>query len=230
MPHHSSHSRAFSEVDDALAERRGAPPRDDEPDAWAAWAARAACRACRDDTSSGAFAGENSGEKSWKKVWEEAGGCGDAEACVVAVAGVVAATGAGSMPRSATERMWESASPRWSLDDRDICCVMILPSADLLSAKPCQAPCRVRCRGVLPGRRRIVLSGAMPGHPAGTHRRNAPPERAGWMPNIRQIALTAHPAGASAGRAVSRSPSVPPSGSTAGRTPYWLDHAIAAPA
>lgn len=38
------------------------------------------------------------------------------------------------MPRSATERMWESASPRWSLDDRDICCVMILPSADLLSA------------------------------------------------------------------------------------------------
>lgn len=177
MPHHSSHSRAFSEVDDALAERRGAPPRDDEPDAWAAWAARAACRACRDDTSSGAFAGENSGEKSWKKVWEEAGDCGDAEAGVVAVACVVAVTGAGSTPRSATERMWESASPRWSLDDRDICCVMILPSADLLSAKPCQAPCRVRRRGVLPGRRRIVLSGAMSGHPAGasaTHRLSMP--------------------------------------------------------
>lgn len=161
IPHHSSHSRAFSEVDDALAERRGTPPRDDKPDAWAAWAARAACRACRDDTSSGAFAGENSGEKSWKKVWEEAGGCDDAEAVVVAVACVVAVTGAGSMPRSATERMWESASPRWSLDDRDICCVMILPSADLLSAKPCQAPCRVRCRGILPGRLRIA-PGAIP--------------------------------------------------------------------
>lgn len=160
IPHHSSHSRAFSEVDDALAERRGTPPRDDEPDAWAAWAARAACRACRDDTSSGAFAGENSGEKSWKKAWEEAGGCDDAEAVVVAVACVVAVTGAGSMPRSATERMWESASPRWSLDDRDICCVMILPSADLLSAKPCQAPCRAYCRGILPERPQVVLSAA----------------------------------------------------------------------
>lgn len=161
IPHHSSHSRAFSEVDDALAERRGTPPRDDKPDAWAAWAARAACRACRDDTSSGAFAGENSGEKSWKKVWEGAEGCDDAEAVVDAVACVVAVTGAGSMPRSATERMWESASPRWSFDDRDICCVMILPSADLLSAKPCQAPCRVRCRGILPGRLRIA-PGAIP--------------------------------------------------------------------
>lgn len=199
IPHHSSHSRAFSEVDDALAERRGTPPRDDEPDAWAAWAARAACRACRDDTSSGAFAGENSGEKSWKKVWEEAGGCDDAEAVVVAV------TGAGLMPRSATERMWESASPRWSLDDRDICCVMILPSADLLSAKPCQAPCRAYCRGILP-------------------------EHAGRMQNVRQIALTARPAEASTCRAVSRSSSVPPSGSTAGRSSYWLDHAIATPA
>ena len=205
MPHHSSHSRAFSEVDDALAERRGAPPRDDEPDAWAAWAARAACRACREDTSSGAFAGENSGEKSWKKVWEEAGGCDDAEAVVVAVACVVAVTGAGLMPRSATERMWESASPRWSLDDRDICCVMILPSADLLSAKPCQAPCRAHCRGILP-------------------------EHAGRMQNVRQIALTARPAEASTCRAVSRSSSVPPSGSTAGRSSYWLDHAIATPA
>ena len=205
IPHHSSHSRAFSEVDDALAERRGTPPRDDEPDAWAAWAARAACRACRDDTSSGAFAGENFGEKSWKKVWEEDGGCGDAEAGAVAVACAVAATGAGSMPRSATERMWESASPCWSLDDRDICCVMILPSADLLSAKPCQAPCRAYCRGILP-------------------------EHAGRMPNVHQIALTARPTEASTCRAVSHSPSALPSGSTAGRSPYWLDHAIATPA
>lgn len=54
------------------------------------------------------------------------------------------------MPRSATNRMWESASPYWSRNDRDICCVMILPSADLLSAKPRKAP-RTGCTVLLTG-------------------------------------------------------------------------------